>query len=218
MSKSVLILSGGLDSTTLLYELLNKNKEVHAISFAYGQKHAKELEMATATCRKFSIDHKVIALTSIGSILNSNALTGGIEIPKGHYQDESMKLTVVPNRNMIMLSIAIAYAINIGSEEVCYGAHAGDHDIYPDCRPEFVEAIQNVADVCHYNPIRVCTPYLYLTKAEIVERGVSLNVDYSLTWTCYEGRIQACGKCGSCTERLEAFDLNNVTDPIEYEV
>ena len=217
MKKAVLILSGGVDSTTLLYDLLRKGYDVHTISFDYGQRHNKELGAAARTCEKVGVKHTIVDLSRLDGILGNNALTGKIEMPKGHYADESMKLTVVPNRNMIMLSVAIGYTINIGANNVYYGAHAGDHAIYPDCRPAFVQAIQNAAELCHYHPIHVHAPYLYMRKDEIVALGLDLGVDYSLTWTCYVGGRKACGKCGSCTERLEAFEINKVKDPIEYE-
>jgi len=217
MKKAVLIFSGGLDSTTLLYDLYARGKDVHAISFDYSQRHSKEIEMAQKTCEKVGVEHTIVDLSGFGRILNNNALTGRIEVPEGHYADESMKLTVVPNRNMIMLSVAIGYAIDIGANHVYYGAHAGDHAIYPDCRPEFVYAIQEVAKVCHYDPVYVHAPYLYMGKDKIVARGLSLGVDFATTSTCYQGKEKACGKCGSCTERLEAFALNNAEDPIEYE-
>lgn len=217
MNDVVLILSGGLDSTTLLYDLIDQGVTVHPIGFNYGQRHSKELTMAARTCEKFDLEYKIINLSDFGSLLSNNALTGTIDMPEGHYADESMQQTVVPNRNMIMLSIAIGYTIDIGAKNVFYGAHAGDHDIYPDCRPEFVRAIQNVADLCHYYPVHVHAPYLNVTKADIVTGGLYLDVDYSLTWTCYAGREKACGKCGSCTERLEAFAMNDTIDPIKYE-
>ncbi|MHA1339723.1 MAG: 7-cyano-7-deazaguanine synthase QueC [Promethearchaeota archaeon] len=215
----VLILSGGVDSTTLLYWLLDRKKEVFALSFDYGQKHKKELGMAKKTCEKLNVSHKVIDLSSlqIEGVFKSSALTSNKEIPEGHYTDEIMKTTVVPNRNMIMLSIAIAYAISHNCSEVYYGAHSGDHAIYPDCRPEFVKKMQEVAKICDYKPIFIKAPFLYFTKADIIKEGYRLNVDFSLTWTCYRGREKACGKCSSCIERLEAFKLNNLDDPLEYE-
>jgi 7-cyano-7-deazaguanine synthase len=216
MKKATLILSGGVDSTTLLYDLYRKGYDVHAISFDYGQRHIKELDMAQRTCEKVGVEQTIVDLSGLGGILANNALTGEIEMPEGHYESEGMKLTVVPNRNMIMLSIAIGYAINIGSEDVYYGAHAGDHAIYPDCRSEFVVAIQNVAELCHYDPVNVHAPYLDISKADIISRGLSIGVDYSLTWTCYAGEEKACGKCGSCVERLEAFEINGVKDPLKY--
>jgi 7-cyano-7-deazaguanine synthase len=217
MNKAVIILSGGLDSTTLLYDLYARGKDVHAISFDYGQRHSKEIEMAKKTCGKVGVEHTIIDLSNLGGILSNSALTGDIDVPEGHYADPTMQLTVVPNRNMIMLSIAIGHAINIGAKDVYYGAHAGDHAIYPDCRPGFVHTIQQVAELCHYDPVYVHAPYLYMGKDKIVARGLSLGVDFTTTWTCYKGKEKACGKCGSCTERLEAFDLNNAKDPIEYE-
>ncbi len=218
MNDVVLILSGGLDSTTLLYDLINQGMTVHPIGFNYGQRHSKELVMARRTCERFDLDYKIVDLSDFGSLLSNNALTGDIDVPEGHYADESMMQTVVPNRNMIMLSVAIGYTIDIDAKDVFYGAHAGDHDIYPDCRPEFVSAIQDVAHLCHYYPVHVRAPYLDITKADVVTKGLHLDVDYSLTWTCYKGEEKACGKCGSCTERLEAFELNNSVDPIEYKV
>ncbi len=217
MNECVLILSGGMDSSTLLYDLLDKDMNVHPIGFNYGQRHSKELDGAAKTCEQLGVEYKIIDLSGLSDILNNNALTGNIDVPEGHYEDKSMEQTVVPNRNMIMLSIAIGYAIDIGTQDVFYGAHAGDHAIYPDCRPEFVHGIQNVAELCHYYPVKVHAPYLYITKGDIVARGLELDVDYSLTWTCYAGKEKACGKCGSCVERLEAFALNNNIDPIKYE-
>ncbi|MHA1821877.1 MAG: 7-cyano-7-deazaguanine synthase QueC [Promethearchaeota archaeon] len=218
-NSAVLILSGGLDSTTLLYDLISQGKKVYAISFNYGQKHNKELEFAAKTCQKLNVPHKIVDLTGLqkANIFGKSSLTSDTEIPEGHYQEESMKSTVVPNRNMIMLSLAISYAISLNIDEVYYGAHAGDHAIYPDCRPTFVERMNAVAQVCHYYPIKVIAPYLNISKADIVKKGLQLNVDYSLTWTCYKGGDKACGKCGSCVERREAFAMNNAKDPLEYE-
>ena len=216
--KTVLILSGGMDSTTLLYDLIDQGNEVYPISFNYGQRHSKELMLASKNCKRLGLEHKIVDLTSLTSILDSSSLTGDIDVPEGYYKDENMKSTVVPNRNMIMLSIAVGYAINIGSDEVYYGAHAGDHDIYPDCRQEFVDALNDAAELCHYEPVYIFAPYLYMDKGDIVKRGLELNVPYEDTWTCYKGGEYACGKCGSCVERLEAFKKNGVKDPIKYEV
>ena len=216
--KTVLILSGGLDSTTLLYDLIDQGKEVCPISFDYGQKHSKELECAKKTCEKLGLDHKIVNLTSLASIIDNSSLTGDIGVPEGHYTEDVMKSTVVPNRNMIMLSIAVGYAINIEASSVYYGAHAGDHDIYPDCRKEFVSALSKATELCHYNPIYIFTPYIDMDKGDIVRKGLELDVPYEDTWTCYKGKEKACGKCGSCVERLEAFERNGIKDPIEYEV
>lgn len=214
MNKSVIILSGGMDSTTLLYKLISEGKSVEAISFDYGQRHKLELEKAKETCEALGIGHKIIDLSFIKQLISNSALTGDIDVPKGHYEDENMKLTVVPNRNMIMASIAIGYAVNIGAGEVALGVHAGDHAIYPDCRPEFIEALSTIAKIANYKPVNIYTPFLFNTKGEIASVGKELNVDYSKTLTCYEGSEVPCGKCGSCTERIEAFAHAGIEDPL----
>jgi len=217
-NRVILIASGGLDSTTLLYRLIDEKKEIFAITFDYGQKHSKEIDFARKNCEKFGIPHNIISLKELtqAGIFGNNSLTSNREIPEGNYADENMMNTVVPNRNMIMLSLALAYGISIGAEEIYYGAHAGDHAIYPDCRPSFVEAMQQIARLCHYWPIEIRAPYLNISKGDIVKEGMTLNVDYSMTWTCYKGEELACGKCGSCVERLEAFKINGIKDPIKY--
>lgn len=218
-NRVVLIFSGGMDSTTLLYRLLHENKEVFTLSFNYGQKHIREVDAAKKTAIKLNVPHKVVDLSSLkdSGLFGSSSLTSYQPVPEGHYAAENMKSTVVPNRNMIMLSMALAYAITLDAAGVYYAAHAGDHAIYPDCRPAFVDAMQDVSLVCHYYPITIEAPYLYVTKSEILAEGLKLGVDYSLTWTCYKGGQKACGKCGSCTERLEAFQKNKVKDPLQYE-
>ena len=217
MAKAVLILSGGLDSTTLMYDLLNKGIEVHAISFFYGQKHSKELEYAHALCNKLNVPHKIINLDVLNDLAPCALTRSEIEVPEGQYDSDNMKATAVPNRNMIMLALATAYAISIGANYVAYGAHAGDHTIYPDCRPKFVKHMTDAIASCDWSKVELLVPYLYMTKGEIVKVGLSLGVDYSNTWTCYKGGDKACGKCGSCIERLEAFAFVNAADPIEYE-
>lgn len=212
--KTIIILSGGLDSTTLLYRLLSEKKDVYALSFDYGQRHKIELEMAKLTCKKLRVNHKIVSITSITSLISNSSLTGDIEVPEGNYNDESMKDTVVPNRNMIMASIAIGYAVNIQANEVALGVHSGDHAIYPDCRPEFIKALRKIAIVANYIPIDIYVPYLYEDKAGIVKDGIKLKVDYSLTHTCYNGQNPPCGKCGSCRERIEAFEKNRIKDPL----
>jgi 7-cyano-7-deazaguanine synthase len=215
--KIIVILSGGLDSTTMLYDFIKHGHEVAAaLTFNYGQKHKKEINYAKKTCKKLKLKHKIIDLSSITQLLNSS-LTTNQEIPEGHYKDENMKSTVVPFRNTIMLSVAAAYASSLKVNYVAYAAHGGDHAIYPDCRPEFVDKINQLFSVADYIPVKVSTPYLNLSKADIVKEGLELNVPYEDTWTCYKGRKKACGKCGSCVERLEAFKENNVKDPLKYE-
>ena len=215
MSKAVVLLSGGVDSTTLLYDVL-KQYEVYPISFHYGQRHDREVEAAAETCDRLHLLHKIFGIERFGGLAPS-ALTEKGEIPHGHYEEETMKLTVVPNRNMVLISLAVAYAIGIGAKDVFYGAHGGDHAIYPDCRDVFVDAMQKAVRLCDWSEVVLHAPYLYFDKADIVKRGIELGVDYSLTWTCYEGRRFACGECSSCVERLEAFEKNGITDPIKYE-
>ena len=213
--KVVHIISGGIDSTTLLYELLLEQHQVECITFNYGQKHKKEIEMAKKTCKKLNVNQKIVNITTLLPLLNSALTSKQIEIPEGHYKDSTMKLTVVPNRNMIFSSIAIEYAVSLDYDAISLGVHAGDHTIYPDCRPEFIDALQNVANVSNYKKITILRPYLFLDKIDIVKRGIHLlNVDYSLTWTCYKGKEKPCQKCGSCIERIEAFKKNNTKDPL----
>ena len=212
--KTIIILSGGMDSTTLLYKLLKEGKEVEALSFDYGQRHKKELDFAKITCEKLGVPHKRVNLSFLKELLYNSALTGDIDIPEGHYEDESMKLTVVPNRNMIMASIAIGYAVNVNADEVALGVHAGDHAIYPDCRPEFVFALRKIAEIANFKPIEIYAPFLFIDKADIAILGKELGVDYSNTWTCYKGQAIPCGKCGACRERAEAFSKAELEDPI----
>lgn len=217
--KAVLILSGGMDSTTLLYHMIKVLKlDVWPVSFNYGQRHLRELSAAMMTCHKLGLFHQIVDLSSITKLISNSALTDpSAPIPEGNYDEESMKATVVPNRNMILLSVAIGYAINIKAGSVYYGAHAGDHAIYPDCRPEFVAAMKLVAGLSNWEPMELVAPFSDIDKGDILEKGLYLGVDYSLTWTCYAGREKACGKCGACRERLEAFQKVGMKDPLEYE-
>ncbi len=215
--KAVVIYSGGMDSYTILNKALRSGKDIYALTFDYGQKHCKEIEYAKAACARLNIPHRIIDITAINQLLQSSSLTSDIEIPEGHYEDDNMKSTVVPNRNMILLSLAIGYAVDIGAAEVFYGAHAGDHAIYPDCRPEFVTAMNAVAQIANYQAVSIETPYLNANKDAILKDGLAMGLDYGDTWTCYNGRQHACGKCGSCVERLEAFAANNAKDPLTYE-
>ena len=213
----VVIYSGGMDSYTLLHEALEQGKQVYALSFNYGQKHAKELHYAQKVCDDLALPHKIVDITAIHQLLMGSSLTDDIEIPEGHYEEDSMKSTVVPNRNMIMLSLAIAYAVSIKAEAVYFGAHGGDHAIYPDCRPEFVEKMAAVSKVANYEVVDILAPFQDINKTEILTKGLAMGLDYSKTWTCYNGRERACGKCGACQERLEAFRDNNANDPLAYE-
>jgi len=216
--KSVIIVSGGMDSVTLLHDIHSQGEELFALSFDYNQRHKKELEYAKWNCEKLGIPHKIISLSVLNDVAPSALTRPETPVPEGQYDGENMKQTVVPNRNMIMLSLAAAYAIGIGATRLYYGAHSGDHIIYPDCRPEFVEAINHALSLCDWNQVELKVPYLHGNKETILKRGFELGVDYSKTWTCYNGREKACGKCGSCDERLTAFRAIGKEDPVEYEV
>ena len=213
-NKAVVILSGGMDSTTLLYDVISQGYEVNVLSFNYGQRHKKELDFAKMTCDKLGLEQKVLDLKVLGEVAPSSLTRDDWDVPEGHYEDDNMKQTVVPNRNMVMLSLATAYAIGVGANHLFYGAHAGDHAIYPDCRPEFVEAMEKVIRISDWNPVELHTPYLNIDKGDIAIKGKELGVDYSLTWTCYSGTPEPCLKCGACQERIEAFKKANERDPL----
>lgn len=215
--RSVVIISGGMDSTTLLYDVVASGQQVFGLTFDYRQRHWREIECARASCQKLGVPHRVVDLGLLGDLVSSALTRENIPVPEGDYTDDTMKVTVVPNRNMVMLSIAGAYAIEMGAEKLYYGAHSGDHTIYPDCRPAFVTAMKEAFSLCDWHRISLEVPYLHDTKAGILRRGLLLGVDYSLTWTCYKGSPLSCGKCGSCVERLLAFREMGIRDPLEYE-
>lgn len=218
MSKNVVVIySGGMDSYTVLHKALRDGKTVHALSFDYGQRHKKELEYAARVCESLHIPHKVVDISAINSLIGGSSLTSDVAVPEGHYEEPSMKQTVVPNRNMILLSMAVGYAVSLEANEVYYGAHSGDHAIYPDCRPEFVEKMSDVCRIANYTAVEIVTPYIDVSKTAILTDGLNMGLNYGETWTCYNGREKACGKCGACQERLEAFKDNGLVDPLEYE-
>ena len=217
-NKAVLILSGGMDSTTLLYKIIKDGFDPHVLSINYGQKHSKEIKFARKTCKKLKINHKVIDLRLVGKqLLQGSALTSkNIDVPEGHFEDNSMKATVVPSRNLLLLSLAISYAVSIKASNVFYGAILGDLVIYPDCRPEFVDAVKNVAKLCDWQPVEIIAPFLTMDKGDVVKLGIELGVNYKWTSTCYNGKELACGVCGSCQERVAAFVKAGIVDPIKY--
>jgi 7-cyano-7-deazaguanine synthase len=220
--KTVAIVSGGMDSITMVYLLRSWGTDVRMISFDYGQKHDKELHFAVWHAYKLNLPHSVIDLKSLTHLLPSSSLTNEtIGVPEGHYAADNMKSTVVPNRNMVMASIAAAVAVNDKADAISLGVHAGDHTVYPDCRPEFRAALQNCLRIANEGFIKpdfhVETPFIGATKADIVGFGTLLDVDYQRTWSCYNGRDLHCGKCGTCVERREAFRDAAIDDPTEYE-
>ncbi|MGB7571903.1 MAG: 7-cyano-7-deazaguanine synthase QueC [Methanothrix sp.] len=212
---AVVIFSGGLDSTTLLYRMLDMGYEVEALTFNYAQRHKKEIECASAIARELEIAHEIVDLSSLAGLLGSSALLGRDEIPDCHYTEEAARKTIVPNRNMIMLSIAAGYAEAREIPELFYAAHKNDRTIYPDCRPEFVEALRPaIAQATAWHPVQLQAPFLDMSKAEIVRMGLALKVPYHLTWSCYRGEKQPCRTCPTCREREEAFALNGCKDPL----
>lgn len=218
MNKTVLIYSGGLDSTVALYLLKSQGYDVKALSVDYGQRHKKEIEFAKYHCRKLGIEHQVADLTGITHLLAGSSQTSpDVAVPDGHYAEESMKLTVVPNRNMIMLSVAIGWAVSQKAASVAYAAHAGDHAIYPDCRPEFAEAMNEAAQLADWHQVSLLRPFVQWSKADIAAEGQRLGVEFELTWSCYKGGLSHCGTCGTCVERREAFALAGITDPTLYQ-
>jgi 7-cyano-7-deazaguanine synthase len=217
MNNVVCIYSGGMDSYTLAGVARSQGVLHSCLSFNYGQRHAKELVYAADVCRDWAVPHHIIDLQNLKPHLLGSALTDAVAVPEGHYAEPNMKLTVVPNRNMIMLSIAIAYAVSHALEEVWFGAHAGDHAIYPDCREEFVDTMDEAARIANWHSVRVVAPFQHMDKEAILRVGMPLGLQYQRSWTCYAGGALACGKCGSCQERLEAFDHLAWTDPLQYE-
>ena len=217
MNKVVVVLSGGMDSATLLYYMLALGNEVRAISVDYGQRHARELRAAAELCRRTGVEHVIADLRALRPLLGGNSLSDpAAVVPEGHYAEESMKLTVVPNRNMILLSVATAWAVSLQYDAVAYGAHAGDHAIYPDCRPEFAEALDRAVQLCDWHKVRLLRPLVDLDKAQIARLGQRLGVPFEITWTCYKGEALHCSKCGACNERREAFANAGIADPTAY--
>lgn len=219
IKSAVVVYSGGLDSTTLLYKLIADGVRVRCLGFNYGQRHRKELERAGDICEALGVPYQVMDMSGLAALLPGSSQTDStVAVPEGHYEEESMKLTVVPNRNMIMLAMAAAHAIAMDIEWIAYAAHAGDHAIYPDCRPSFVNAMERAFQQSDWKEVHLFAPYalIGLDKGDIVKEGIALGVPYEKTWTCYKGLDKHCGKCGSCRERKDAFLKAGAIDPTEY--
>jgi 7-cyano-7-deazaguanine synthase len=221
VTAAVATVSGGLDSVTLAHDLAATGHDLTLVSFDYGQRHVRELACAAACAERLGAAYHLVDLRSVGALLTGSALTDrGVAVPDGHYTDESMRDTVVPNRNAIMLSVATGVAVATGAEIVAAAVHAGDHPIYPDCRPAFVAAFEQMARVANEGFVapgfRVATPYLDWDKSDIVARGAELGVPFADTWSCYKGGDVHCGTCGTCVERIEAFAVAGVPDPTTY--
>ena len=219
MNKVLVLLSGGIDSTTALYDAVKKYSEVAAVSFNYGSKHNKrELIFASHHCKSLNVRHEIIELPFMNKLFKSNLLQSGGEIPDGHYQAQTMKKTVVPFRNGIMLSIAAGFAESIEADAIVIAAHAGDHVIYPDCREDFMSSIANAIHLGTYSQVMILRPFIDMDKTAIVTLGKTLEVPYQYTYSCYKGYESHCGTCGTCVERKEAFALSGIDDPTQYTV
>jgi 7-cyano-7-deazaguanine synthase len=216
MKDSLIVLSGGMDSVTMLYEY--KERISLAVSFDYGSNHNKrEISYAKMNCEELGIKHLVIPLSFIGQYFKSSLLEGADAIPEGNYDDESMRSTVVPFRNGIMLSIAAGIAESNGLKCVMIANHFGDHAIYPDCRKAFIDSMTEAIKNGTYEGISIFAPYTNITKTDIAKIGKKLGLDYSKTYSCYKGGEKHCGKCGTCVERKEAFREAGIIDPTIYE-
>ncbi|MEV6905957.1 7-cyano-7-deazaguanine synthase QueC [Amycolatopsis sp. NPDC051071] len=218
---AIVIASGGLDSTVLAYWLAARGAKLTLLSFDYGQRHRVELEHATEIARLLNCPHEIIELATLGRLLSGSALTDvGVPVPEGHYTDESMRATIVPNRNAIMLDIAVSLAVVRKADVVAFGAHAGDHTVYPDCRPEFVERFTRSARVANEglldDDFEILAPFITQSKTDIVRVGAAFDVPFEKTWSCYRGGTMHCGTCGTCIERKEAFQQNSIPDPTIY--
>jgi 7-cyano-7-deazaguanine synthase len=215
----ILLLSGGLDSCVLASSLVNQGVEVVALSFLYGQRHTKEVEAADKISKALKIQHHIIDIWSVFTHTHSALTDLGVKVPEGHYEDASMRLTVVPCRNLVFASIASSMAEAMGLECVFLAVHSGDHAIYPDCRPDFIEALKHVVALSGYGKVKVCAPFIEhgMNKADIVMLGSRIGAPMGASWSCYNGRAKHCGVCGTCVERKEAFCNAGIEDPTKYE-
>ena len=216
--KTIVICSGGLDSVSLAHKVAAENELIGLVSFDYGQRHRKEVEFAEAAASRLSVPFDLIDIRQVGQFLSGSALTDDVSVPDGHYAEETMKVTVVPNRNAIMLTIAFGVAAAKQADAVAAAVHGGDHFIYPDCRPAFVDAFQAMQDKAldGYADVKLYTPFVHIPKSAIVTEGARHNTPFAETWSCYKGGAVHCGRCGTCVERREAFALAGIDDPTVY--
>ncbi len=217
--KTLVVCSGGLDSVSLAYRIAAEHQLTALLSFDYGQRHRKELDSAKACAERLGVSHQIIDIRTIGASLTGSALTDDVDVPDGHYAEETMKITVVPNRNAIMLAIAFGVAAAQKADAVALAVHGGDHFIYPDCRPGFIDAFQTMQNhaLDGYADIKLLAPYVHVSKADIVIDGAKYGTPFAATWSCYKGGENHCGRCGTCVERREAFHLAGIEDPTLYE-
>lgn len=215
--RALVLVSGGMDSVTALYDTARKYEVAGGLSFDYGARHNhREIPFAAEHCAALGIRHYVINLKFINHLFNSALLKSGGKVPDGPYDPETMRQTVVPFRNGIMISIGTGLAESIGAKRIVIAAHAGDHSLYPDCREKFMASIGGAMKLGTYAQIELVRPYIKMTKAQIITRGRRLGVDFARTWSCYKGGKLHCGKCGTCTERRQAFAAAGIPDPTIY--
>lgn len=216
--KTLVICSGGLDSVSLAHKVAAEQTLTGLVSFDYGQRHSKELGFAAACAQRLGVPHQIINIRDVGRQLSGSALTDDVAVPDGHYAEESMRITVVPNRNAIMLAIAFGVAAARQAEAVGVAVHGGDHFIYPDCRPDFIDAFQAMQNraLDGYANVRLYAPFVHASKADIVTEGARHATPFDQTWSCYKGDDVHCGRCGTCVERQEAFHLARLHDPTDY--
>ncbi len=217
--KTIVICSGGLDSVSLAHMVAQDHDLTGLISFDYGQRHRKELDYAAACAARLGVRHDIIDLRPVGAVLTGSALTDDLDVPDGHYAEDTMRVTVVPNRNAIMLSVAFGAAAARGADAVATAVHGGDHFIYPDCRPAFTQAFEAMQKQAldGYADVSLFTPFVHRSKADIVTEGARCGTPFAETWSCYKGGAVHCGRCGTCVERREAFHLAGIPDPTVYD-
>ena len=216
--KTIVVCSGGMDSVVLAHKAAAENTLLGLVTFDYGQRHKVELTYAAKCAKRLGVPHDIIDITAIGEQLTGSALTDDLDVPDGHYAQDTMKITIVPNRNAIMLTIAFGVAAAKGADAVATAVHGGDHFIYPDCRPEFIDAfgaMQRHA-LNGYADIKLLAPFVDVSKSDIARIGAEIGVPFAETWSCYKGQDIHCGCCGTCVERREAFHLAGIKDPTIY--
>jgi len=217
--KTLVICSGGLDSVSLAHKVAAEHTLTGLISFDYGQRHRKEVEFAAECAHRLGVPHLISDISQTGRLLSGSALTDDVAVPDGHYAEETMKITVVPNRNAIMLAIAFGIAAAQRADAVATAVHGGDHFIYPDCRPAFIDSFQTMQNhaVDGYAAITLMAPFVNRPKSDIVTEGARYGTDFARTWSCYKGGERHCGRCGTCVERREAFHIAGIEDPTIYD-
>ncbi|WP_420549121.1 7-cyano-7-deazaguanine synthase QueC [Curvivirga sp.] len=216
--KTIVVCSGGLDSVSLAHKVAREHELVGIVSFNYGQRHQKEIDFAKSCAERLDVPFDEVDIRSIGKHLGGSALTDQIDVPDGHYAEDTMKITVVPNRNAIMLAIVFGIAAAKKADAVATAVHGGDHFIYPDCRPDFVDAFQKMQDKAldGYADVKLYTPFVHVPKSDIVKAGAAADTPFAETWSCYKGGDIHCGRCGTCVERREAFHEAGIEDPTIY--